>query len=289
MLLKSLGLSVCVTDAAGVPLPEYQQKQTKDDVIECWIPSTEGANFKIKWEITNKALAPAGCDACATPYFDGVKFGSVIGRTRGELRGHRVGHTTIRLYQFGKRRFTDEEDISLFDAPIEDLGTIRVNIDWGHFRRSDRLGYFSDPTRGPVHEKLVKKGFGDSAALGRAIDAPSSSAVGFIQEAGTPSGTFIFRYASEGVHHPTSALYPANHYYQAWLQAQDIISYIPKSEASTKSDPSVKPEPSGSGLGQKRTRPPPTEVIDVDAIEDDDDEITIINTKKPKLEGKCKP
>ncbi|KAG8683386.1 hypothetical protein FRC11_013637, partial [Ceratobasidium sp. 423] len=243
MLFKSLGLSVCVTDADGVPLPEYQQKQTKYNVTECWIPSTEGANFRIKWEIINKDLAPAGCDARATPYFDGVRFGSGIGETKGELRGHRVGHTTIRLYQFGKRRFTDEEDVSLFDAaPIEDLGTIRINIDWGHFYRTDSLGYFSDPSRGPVHEKLAKKGFGDSAALGRAIDAPPPSMGGFIEEVAAPSGSFIFRYASEG-----------------WLQAQDIIPCMPKSEASTKSDPAVKSEPSGSGVGQKRARPLSTE------------------------------
>ncbi|CAE6482409.1 unnamed protein product [Rhizoctonia solani] len=266
MLLKSVGLSIWVTDAQGVPLPEYQHKQTKDDVTECWIPSTEGANFQIKWQALSQDSIPDGCEVRATPYFDGVRFRSKIGKSKGELRGQRVGHTTIRLYQFGRRVFTDDENVPLYDtAPIDDLGTIRVKIDWGYSQPTDALDYYIDPTRGPIHEKLAKKGFGDSAALGQAVAAPPSSPVIFVKNKEAQTGSFIFRYASED-----------------WLQAREIIPYPLKMEPSAKPNPYVKLEP---GLDRKRTRAAAQEVIDVDAIEDDDDEIIFICIKKPKLEG----
>ncbi|CAE6408202.1 unnamed protein product [Rhizoctonia solani] len=207
MLLEPLGLRVYITDTTGTPLPEYQEKQTKDDSIECWVPSTEGTNFQIHWEMLNRTATTVDCDTCAIPYFDGIKLKGKIatnGKNRGKLYGHPVGPDSIRLYQFGKRKFTDEEDNGLSSnaTSVEDLGTIRVVIDWGqkvpkgHTSRSFKD---TDPASGTVNEKLAKKGFWDVAGLGPSTGSRRQIFYNFVEKKDALSGNFLFHYASEGI------------------------------------------------------------------------------------------
>ncbi|CAE6381432.1 unnamed protein product [Rhizoctonia solani] len=272
MLLKPVGLRVCITDTSGSPLPEYQAVQTKDDTIECWVPSIEGANFQIHWEVLDRTPMTAGCCSCATPYFDGVKLKSKIapsGKNKGRLYGHPVAPSTIRLYQFGKRTFTDEEDTSVANAvAVEDLGTIRLQVEWGQSIRKEKrtLRRFTEPTPGPVHEKLAKKGFWDSARLGQTAEIYMPAFGKFVKKEEATAGNFIFHYASE-----------------EFLQAQGIIPLVPKLESSVKSESVVKPESPETGLGRKRTRAASSEATGSGAVEDDIEEVLAPCAKKQKL------
>ncbi|CEL54464.1 hypothetical protein RSOLAG1IB_07067 [Rhizoctonia solani AG-1 IB] len=261
MLLKSSGLRVYITDASGAPLPEYQQLQTKEDSIECWVPSVEGANFQIHWEILNRTPTTVGCCSCATPYFDGVKLKGKIapsGRNKGRLYGHPVAPSMIRLYQFGKRKFTDEEDTSVADAiSSEDLGTIRLKIQWGQSIRHENstLSRFTEPVAGPVNEKLGKKGFWDSAGLGQTAETRRQAFGKFVKKEEAGFANFLFRYASED-----------------FLMTQGIIPLVPKTEPPVKSESLAKQELLDTGLSRKRTRAVSPEANESGAIDDENDE-----------------
>ncbi|KAF8693179.1 hypothetical protein RHS03_08385, partial [Rhizoctonia solani] len=276
MFLKSLGLRVYITDASGSPLSEYQEVKTADNAIEymqfhayhtwvdqdfprCWIPSVEGANFQIHWEVLDRTPMIAGCCSCATPYFDGVKLKSKIapnGKNKGRLYGHPVAPSTIRLYQFGKRTFTDEEDTSVANAmAVEDLGTIRLKIEWGQCVQKDKrtLRRFTDPRPAPVHEKLAKKGFWDSAGLGQTAEVYLPAFGKFIRKEEASCGNFVFRYASEDS-----------------LEAQGIMPIVSKIESTPKSEDIKKSEPLDIQLGRKRVRAARPEASGSDTVEDDD-------------------
>ncbi|CAE7139392.1 unnamed protein product [Rhizoctonia solani] len=246
MLLKSLGLRVYITDAEGTPLPEYQEKQTKEDSIECWVPSIEGANFQIHWEITDSVSATTGCDSCAIPYFDGVRLKGKIassGKNTGRLYGYPVGPTTIRLYQFEKRQFTDEEDTILTnEISTEDIGTIRLKVVWGQEVQKRRAPYYcnnTDPTPGPIHEKMAKKGCWDAARLGPITDATGRQQTfcKFIKNKEIVPGNFLFRYAAKDV-----------------LEAQGIIPPTAKPALPTEVNPQVKMELFATNFSRKRGR-----------------------------------
>ncbi|KAH7317528.1 hypothetical protein B0J17DRAFT_686751 [Rhizoctonia solani] len=278
MLLKPLGLRVYITDTAGNPLPEYHEKQTKEDSIECWIPSSEGTNFQIHWEILNRTPTTAECDTCAVPYFDGVKLKGKIatsGKNRGKLYGHPVGSDSIRLYQFGKRKFTDEEDIDFSNTtPVEDLGTIRLVIGWGQKVPKKHTSHSfkdPDPASGTVNEKLAKKGFWDVAGLSPATGSRRQTFYNFVKKDAT-SGNFLFRYASEDV-----------------LKAQGIIPTVPKSESSIVLDSSVKLELPNTSLGRKRTHDTASGFNDAETLGGDDRKIATARTKRQKLESKITP
>ncbi|CAE6436298.1 unnamed protein product [Rhizoctonia solani] len=275
MLLKSLGLRAYITDAAGTPLPEYQVKQTKEDSIECWIPSIEGANFEIRWEIVERIPTTAGCCSCVTPYFDGVKLTGKIassGKGKGKLYGYPVGPSTVRLYQFKNREFTEEEDVSLSNiVPVEDLGTIRLRVGWGRKvlkRRSPHRFKDTDPNPGLVHEKLAKKGLWDAAGLGPATNSRPQKFSKLIEKTDAMPGNFLFRYASEDL-----------------LKEQGIIPTVSKAESSTKSDPLVKSELSNAGLGRKRARDTSSDVGGVDSVEDENGKIPEVRVKRRKSES----
>ncbi|CAE6454447.1 unnamed protein product [Rhizoctonia solani] len=270
MFLKSLGLRVYITDASGSPLSEYQEVKTADNAIECWIPSEEGTNFQIHWEVLDRTPMTAGCCSCATPYFDGVKLKSKIapnGKNKGRLYGHPVAPSTIRLYQFGKRTFTDEEDTSVANAmAVEDLGTIRLKIEWGKCVQKDKrtLRRFTDPKPGPVHEKLAKRGFWDSAGLGQTAEVHLPAFGKFIRKEEASCGNFVFRYASEDS-----------------LKARGIRPIVSKIELSPKLEDINKSEPLDIQLGRKRVRAASPEATGSDRVENDD--------RIPPLAKKHKP
>ncbi|KAJ1309368.1 hypothetical protein OPQ81_006147 [Rhizoctonia solani] len=272
MLLKALGMRLYITDVTGTPFPEYQEKQTNEGNIECWIPSIEGVNFEIHWEIIERTPITAGCCSCVTPYFDGVKLSGKVassGKGKGKLYGHPVGITTVRLYQFTKRRFTATEDTSLSDTiKIEELGTIRLKVDWGQRvlkRRSPHRFSDTNPAPGLVPENLAKQGFWDAAELGPATDTREQKFLKFVKSKDAMSGSFLFRYASEDV-----------------LRAQGIITSTRKLKSSTKLDHSLKYESSGAGPVLKRLRSATPEAAQFETLEDEGSKLLAPSAKRRK-------
>ncbi|KAF8599288.1 hypothetical protein BDV93DRAFT_547007 [Ceratobasidium sp. AG-I] len=260
MILKKV--TAWITDADGFELPEHQTKEIDENTIECWIPSTEGTNFRIRWK--SEKGVQSKLDLRCTPYLDGV---SVSGRSlkaksikRGEYRemiGRSTGESSIQLYCFGKRQLTDCEDDAPLTEAYEDLNTIRLKLRWGTGIRTAKSTCNEPLKPKPIHERMAKKGHSGSAELSAPIDRPRRARynVDFTPEPDLEPLVFIFRYAPED-----------------WLQAREII---PPSQLSKNSS---SPEPK---TFKKRARSSTPDIIDIDDLETDDDEVILVKHMAP--------
>lgn len=261
MILERLGVSVRVTNSEGEALPEYEVKQTDEQTMECWIPSTEGTNFRVRWEALKNSQP--GLDLMCYPSLDGIKMYSyclygddIVDEGFGEAYYYGTDASTGRLYQFGRRELTDkEEDIIVGGFAQEDLNTIQAELVWGraeNFRPVLAEDYHDPEVIGPINEKQAKKGHASSAELGTSIEFEKpEETFDFTREPDVEPSLFIFRYAP-----------------QDWLLAQEIM---PRSESHE-----LVPK-----TGQKRARDNSPEIIDIDDIETDDDDIIIVKHMIP--------
>ncbi|KAG8696534.1 hypothetical protein FRC09_008408 [Ceratobasidium sp. 395] len=242
-----------IDDPDGKALPEYQTRELDDNTIECWIPSTEGMNFRIRF-IPMEWLQP-GFDIECLRRLDGVNLGSSIVFAR-EIKagaditttGEPTSSSTMRLFSFGKRILTDREDVaSSRSVQKEDLNTIRLTFEFGRAASArTRTKFKSFKENGPIHEKAAKKGHAGSAGLGNTKTISYTPMVcTFRPETSIEPIVFIFRYAPED-----------------WLQARGII-------------------PSENASQLKRERSATPDVIDVDDLEIEDDEVMIIKHLVP--------
>lgn len=270
MILEKIGLSVWVADSEGRPLPEYKVKAIDDGKVECWIPSTQGANFKIQWKAQGNPHP--GLDLRCKPWLDGVELGGWVQHSprvadgeMGEGSNQSTGPSEARLFEFGKRELTDKEDgVQSNNVLLDNLNTIRVELRWG------RGGTFTPRTTasnikevGPIHERAAKKGHSGSVQLGKTISIQAYTCT-FDNEPDIKPGIFVFRYASRD-----------------WLQAREIIPCSPKPECSLKLKGSPKPESPGCRNTQKRAHSSSPEIIDIDDLETDDDEIVFVKHMVP--------
>ncbi|CAE6526094.1 unnamed protein product [Rhizoctonia solani] len=248
MPLNHLGISVWITDSEGNELPQYDIKLVDDNKIECWIPSTEGSNFKILWKILNPMPR---LDLAVYPYLDGVAMTGALRLMAnlypGEFDAHQTGPSTVRLYEFGKRLLTDREDAAKpSDTQLQYLNTIVAKFSWGLVGESRPNSDYRIPQEAaPLNEKLAKKGHSGSAGLGRAV---TRARLATRRREFLPSSEpilFTFRYAPRD-----------------WLKARDIIPNSPRPSPS----PQLKP---------KRERSFSPDVIDIDDLHTDDEDIVV--------------
>ncbi|KAG8721677.1 hypothetical protein FRC08_011086 [Ceratobasidium sp. 394] len=236
-----------IDDSDAKALPEYQTRELDRNIIECWIPSTEGTNFKIRF--IPMEWAQPGLDLQCRPQLDGVEFRSRVVRTCEiasnvdvAWRGLSTNNSTIRLFSFGKRILTDQEDIApSHDGPRDDLNVIRLTFRWGFAGQTKIRTSFPLPKEnGPIHEKAAKKGHTGSAGLGSTTSIKGQPrSCPFEPDPELDPVVFIFRYAPED-----------------WLQARGIIS----DEHSS----------------QKRDRDATPDIIDIDDLETDDDDVMVV-------------
>ncbi|CAE6418798.1 unnamed protein product [Rhizoctonia solani] len=233
MPLNFQGITACVADSEGRVLPECGLKLLVDNRIECWIPSIEGANFKIVWRVPY-FNSQSFVELAIHPFLDGVPMGATIwampnlllGLT-GELGDHPTGPSTTRLYQFGKRVLTDRDDVpTLSNSQLNYLNTIVATFVWG-IRGMPQVMHYTNPGElAPIHEKSVKNGH----------------SYGFYPDVTLNPTIFIFRYAPRD-----------------WLQARDIIPLPPRILA--------RPQ-----LGPKRQRSFSSDVIDIGELQTNDED-----------------
>ncbi|KAG8709684.1 hypothetical protein FRC09_000523 [Ceratobasidium sp. 395] len=250
MILNSFKATINTPE--GDQLPEYQTKRTDENTIECWIPSTEGKNF----EIGSKAPSNEhpGLSVRCKPQLDGVSFQNLVRLSANigepfKCRGQTTSTSSIRLFSFGKRLLTDKEDIAPSKgSPQKDLNTIRVTFEWGEAGIvQPQTNFWVPKENGPIHEKVAKKGHSGSAGLGSASSLQySPTVVSFFEPArDIQPVVFVFRYAPED-----------------WLQAQGII-------------------PPKNLLTQKRDRDATPDIIDIDNLETDDEDVTLVKHLVP--------
>ncbi|KAL5640714.1 hypothetical protein ACGC1H_001258 [Rhizoctonia solani] len=261
MIFEKHGLLVQIMDSEDNALPEYQVEETADDTIQCWIPSTEGNDFKIRYEIVS--ILHAGHDLRTIPFLDGVQMSGLATPETRLFEGYSyqhyrqlTGNSTARLYEFGKRTLTDSDDCAKLDESIlKDLNTIKLKLSWGHQGESVPYAHSAPQEIGTIHEKAAKKGHSGAAKLGKVISVPTvSTTVGFTPAETIALVTFVFNYAPEG-----------------WLRARDIIprdSQEPESQDNRRNI-------------LKRERSTTPDIIDIDDLETDDDEIQIIKHMVP--------
>ncbi|CAE6436451.1 unnamed protein product [Rhizoctonia solani] len=264
MLFDKHGLSAWITDSNDNELPEYQVQETSDDTVQCWIPSTDGNNFKIQWEILENPHPKL--DLCTTTYLDGVRMtGKVWGKrtSTGEHDKQSTGNSTARLYEFGQRALTDDDNYSKPDQSLlKSLNTIRLTFEWGRQGKSQpRTTFYTPQELEAIHEKAAKKGHSGAAKLGKIVvsDSTSANSIEFTYSKVITPITFVFCYAPEN-----------------WLCARDIIPHSPE------------PDSQDNHSTLKRERSVTPEVVDIDELETDDDEIQIIKHMIPAPEASKK-
>ncbi|KAG8688390.1 hypothetical protein FRC11_005503 [Ceratobasidium sp. 423] len=274
MIFDKHGFSVWILDSGGNELPEYQVQEIGDDTIQCWIPSTEGTNFKILWKVV-KNFHP-GYDLRTVPFLDGVRMsGTVSGKHlivkdfSGQHFRQRTGASAARLYEFGRRALTDSDDCGQLDQSLlNSLNTVKLVVDRGRRGTSAPRKTFHVPQEiGAVNEKAVKKGHSGAAKLGTTISVSTSSGIGFAPSKETKPITFVFCYAPED-----------------WLRARDIVPRGPGADSQ------------GDRSTLKRERSVTPDIIDIDDLETDDEGIHIVkhmvpapanNNKKQRTRGQA--
>lgn len=155
-------------------------------------------------------------------WLDGIELNGAIlladSRAEGEcikISSQPVGMRMERPFQFGRLALTgehisiqvlvpclfkhytaDKEDARM---NIEELNTIRVELEWGFAHKQGVLKDFTDPgVRDPIYEKAIKKGNTSSATLGDPVASNISYDYTFQPAQKTQSLTFLFHYASKG-------------------------------------------------------------------------------------------
>ncbi|CUA73665.1 hypothetical protein RSOLAG22IIIB_01194 [Rhizoctonia solani] len=258
MIFEKHGLLAEILDPESKALSEYQVEKTADDTIQCWVPSTEGNNFKIRWKIV-KLLHP-GHDLRTDPFLDGVQMRGAATYKRLLVEGYSyqhyeqpIGTTTARLYEFGKRTLTDSNDYAKPDESIiKNLNTIKLKFTWGNTGKLVPYVCSAPQEIELIHEKAAKKGHSGAAKLGKTITIPTPASVDFAPDKAIKPITFVFNYAPED-----------------WLRARDIIPGGPETISQD-----------NQGI-LKRERSTTPEIIDIDDLETDDDEIQIIKHMIP--------
>ncbi|KEP54986.1 hypothetical protein V565_009760 [Rhizoctonia solani 123E] len=264
MIFKKHGLSVWITDSDKNELPEHLLQEISDNTIQCWIPSRDGVNFQIQWKLMQK-LHPE-YDIGVTPYLDGVRMTGMVRPKERLFEGYstkhskeRTGSFTARLYEFGNRTLTDDDDcLKPPQSLLENLNTIKLTFEWGHREGTSlqpRKTFHVPHELGPIHEKAAKKGHSGAAKLGKTVTTSTiSNDVRFVEFKGIKPVSFVFRYAPEGTHS---------------MRARGIIPRSPE------------PEPQGTHIVLKRERSITPNILDVDELETDDDEIQIVKHMVP--------
>ncbi|KAG8745871.1 hypothetical protein FRC10_006898 [Ceratobasidium sp. 414] len=297
-------LSAWIADSHGAQLEEYQMKNVDGKTVEyvaslplftfltcrnlhrCWIPSDEGANFRIMWrpiESPQPKLA-LRCDV----RLDGrdisggvLSAKSITQGAPGVKDGMRIAPSVKRLLVFGCRDLTDRDELASPNDPGQDLGTIQVRLTWVRCTKTGRIHeYFEPKEPGLIHERAAKKGHSTAATLGDPIFLNPKSPVYAIKTHAVSSPVvFTFRYGSK-----------------EWLKAKNIIPHespepianqrcstpVPKSEEPSKKrkrEPSPTPTATSSRPPQKLVRAfDPSEVIDIDDSESDaDSDVVVLN------------
>ncbi|QRV76796.1 hypothetical protein RhiJN_04811 [Ceratobasidium sp. AG-Ba] len=244
------GLSVWIQTPDEDQLPEYQTNVLGEHTIECWIPSTDGSNFEIAFQPSERPTHEL--DLHCRPCLDGIKYSGRVLPSEdiardmyNTIEGQAIDTSTVRLFTFGERLLTDREDIaSSKKRPRKDLNTIRVTLEWG-LAGNERLQRQFKHSRenGPIHKKAAKNGHAGSVGLGKLVEIDYTPTSTSFKPSQTKPVVFIFRYGPKD-----------------WLLARGII-------ASEKS--------------QKRVRDGTPELVDVDGLETDDDEITVVRHMIP--------
>ncbi|KZT57660.1 hypothetical protein CALCODRAFT_517318 [Calocera cornea HHB12733] len=127
--------------------------------IHCWTASKEGKNFIIhlkdhtptretRWDIKLDGKSGGGRLTCPE-----MLYSTVV--------GCHTTTTTTQLYQFGKLRFTDDEQLGAVDeAFLQQMGTVKVAAVDGTITGPRPMGDIRDPAAflapRPVYEKLKK-------------------------------------------------------------------------------------------------------------------------------------
>ncbi|KAG8771469.1 hypothetical protein FRC12_003594 [Ceratobasidium sp. 428] len=165
----------------------------------------------------------------------------------------------------GSYILSDREDIAPSNGSAQkDLNTIRVTFEWGKVGASQPQTNFWVPNEnGPIHEKVAKKGHSGSTGLGgaSALHRPPT-VVSFEPTHDIQPLVFVFRYAPEGLSLGLWSFKRLQFRLVDWLQAQGII---PDKNPST----------------QKRDRDASPDIIDIDDLETDDEEITLVKHLVP--------
>ncbi|CAE6418816.1 unnamed protein product [Rhizoctonia solani] len=260
MIQRHSGISAWITDSEGTPLEEYQVQETVDGTIQCWVPSIEGTNFKIQWEVIGKPHPEL--DLCAFPYLDGVKLTGgvlyqkdIVRKETGQLSKESTGTSSARLYEFGRRVLTDKDTgMKLDNSATKRLNTIQVDFAWGRGGDSKLKKRFGEKYEdiGPIHEKTAKKGHAGAAKLGKTVSIDRATHCSFYPNKTIRQTTFVFCYAPED-----------------WLRAREIIVDTPEPDTQ---------EPQST---QKRARSKTPETLNVDELDTDDDEVQFIKHLVP--------
>ncbi|CAE6478915.1 unnamed protein product [Rhizoctonia solani] len=210
------------------------------------------------------------------PYLDGVRMcgcswtkDQVATKDMGELGHHPTGHSSFRLYEFGKRRMTDKEDVFQTGRPralLNELNAIKVRFAWGHQGAVvERTEFFDSPSESaPIHEVEAKpmQGLSGSAQLSQnnTMSGYSYSSCDFNPAEGVKATTFIFRYAS-----------------REWLQARDIIERTPRRIGS--------PSPRIIPKRARSITPKPIIIGKLEAKDNEDDDVVFVKHVIPVKAG----
>ncbi|KAF8606830.1 hypothetical protein BDV93DRAFT_520452 [Ceratobasidium sp. AG-I] len=272
-------LSAWITDSTGNPLEEYKTNTTEPDTVECWIPSTEGSNFRIRWQSTQDFEPDLGL-RCAIK-LDGRRVSSgslspsqVARGIWGDKDGMSVPSGMRRLFVFCGRNLTDQDDLASPDDPRRaDFGTIQVALQWVYYTNITLRHKPGKPKEaGLVHERAVKKGHRSAVDLTDPVPSRrKSGTTRYKLDASLPLARFTFRYGPE-----------------EWLRAKGIIDAPLKGKkrldhesAKQKRKSSPNPflddlEPSGSSVTKRLRAYDPADVIDIDDLESDGDSDVVV-------------
>ncbi|KAG8763103.1 hypothetical protein FRC12_008714 [Ceratobasidium sp. 428] len=207
-------LSAWITDSHGTQLEEFRKRDVDNQTTECWIPSEEGANFRIMWQPTMN-FEPRLALRCSIR-LDGrvVSPGCLSAHdiSRG-IPGKKDGMTVApglkRLYVFSHQETTDQDELALPENSRKaDLATIQITLTWVRVTRSRHAHRYVEPEEpGILHERAAKKGHRTTAALGGLILSRLGSGKSSVKvDSGLPPAVFLFRYGS-----------------REWLMAKEII------------------------------------------------------------------
>ncbi|KAG8705841.1 hypothetical protein FRC08_001414 [Ceratobasidium sp. 394] len=271
-------LSVCITDSHGTQLEEYKTNDVDDKTVECWIPSDEGANFRIIWKpaIDPRPNLSLRCDIRLdgrTVSAEILSAAMIMLGIPGETDGAHIASSVKRLFVFGRRNLTDQDELASPNDPGKDLGTIQVRLTWVHWTSTDRIyEYIAPKEPGLVHERAAKKGHSATATLADPIHVnPEPLKYAVRTDTVSPPVVFTFRYGPKD-----------------WLKAKNIMPHespeptvigsgrdtpVIKTEEPSrkrKREPSSTPTVVSSQVPQKLLRTfDPSEVIDIDDSESD--------------------
>ncbi|KAG8723857.1 hypothetical protein FRC11_002277 [Ceratobasidium sp. 423] len=209
-------VKVRITDEDGDDLEMFGVRDSGPNTKECWIPSEEGENFQITWEVKAPKRRYKKLALRAIPYLDGAKrsegiltASQIADEERGCLDGEQIDVDMTSPFQFGRLNVTNDDlKLEKHNDHIHaaDLNTIKVVVAWGHAKvrelSPEEVGEAMFPrlqNRGLTHESNVKRGNYSAAILGDPIATRASTCTHtytFRRDIKLDEFTFVFRYAS---------------------------------------------------------------------------------------------